>query len=223
MKEDIIVIGGYGHVGGRICGLLGGRFPGNVYAAGRSAEKAEKFAGGFEGKVKPLRLDISEGIGKRLLAEARLVIMCMDQKNAALPKSVLSSGTHYLDVSANGSSLMELERLGGTARDSGATAVLSAGLAPGLTNLLAQRAVMSLDKTEGIAISIMLGLGDDHGKAAVEWMLDSIGSSYEVMERGELVSVQCFKDGRKADFGDGLGCARLIAILFRTNCRFPAH
>jgi nucleoside-diphosphate-sugar epimerase len=36
MRTDIVVIGGYGHVGAQICMLLSDRFPGAVYAAGRN-------------------------------------------------------------------------------------------------------------------------------------------------------------------------------------------
>lgn len=43
-KDRIVVVGGYGHVGATICKNLGNAYPGRVYAAGRSLEKAEAFS-----------------------------------------------------------------------------------------------------------------------------------------------------------------------------------
>lgn len=62
------------------------------------------------------------------------------------------------------------------------SAVLSVGLAPGLTNLLALEAVRQMDQTDEIEIAIMLGLGDAHGKAAIEWTVDSMGARFEVKQ-----------------------------------------
>ena len=39
MKERIVVVGGYGHVGRIICEELGEKYPGLVYAAGRSLKE----------------------------------------------------------------------------------------------------------------------------------------------------------------------------------------
>ncbi|WCF11202.1 hypothetical protein NDS46_15800 [Paenibacillus thiaminolyticus] len=41
-KEKIVVVGGCGHVGRTICGILGECYPGKVYASGRSRERAER-------------------------------------------------------------------------------------------------------------------------------------------------------------------------------------
>lgn len=44
MRTEIVVIGGYGHVGGQICTLLSEKFPQAVYAAGRNFKRAEQFS-----------------------------------------------------------------------------------------------------------------------------------------------------------------------------------
>ncbi|MBD0381473.1 hypothetical protein [Paenibacillus sedimenti] len=51
----------------------------------------------------------------------------------------------------------------------------------GLTSLLARRAKNLMDETDSIDISIMLGLGDHHGKAAIEWTIDNLGMKYDVI------------------------------------------
>ncbi|WP_161487845.1 hypothetical protein [Paenibacillus glacialis] len=53
------------------------------------------------------------------------------------------------------------------------------GLAPGITNLLAREAERQLCMTEEIEIAVMLGLGDAHGKAEIEWTVSSLGARFE--------------------------------------------
>lgn len=60
--------------------------------------------------------------------------------------------------------------------------MLSIGLAPGLTNLLAAHAHRLLDEVTELDIFIMLGLGDRHGKAAMEWTVDHLCTRYDVTQ-----------------------------------------
>ncbi|MBP1992835.1 saccharopine dehydrogenase family protein [Paenibacillus eucommiae] len=212
MKEYIVVVGGYGHVGQMICRELGELYPGKVYAAGRSLERAEEFSGATGGKVRPLQINIEEGFDTNFINDVKLVIMCLDQTNTSFVESCLINGIHYVDVSAKYSFLTQVEKLQAVAEANGATAVLSIGLAPGLTNLLALKAKNLMDQVDAIDISIMLGMGDQHGKAAIEWTVDNLGTNFEVVKKNKKVKVASFADGRKTDFGAGLG--RKMAYRF---------
>ncbi|WP_100403813.1 saccharopine dehydrogenase family protein [Bacillus sp. FJAT-42315] len=203
MKKDIVVVGGYGHVGGQICKMLGEVYPGRVYAAGRRLEQAERFCQTMNGKVKPQQLTTDESVDWQWLERTKLVIMCIDQESPTFARKCLMNGTHYVDISAKGSFLSQLEKL--NAESCEATGVLSVGLAPGLTNLLAQQAKLVFDQTDRIDIAIMLGLGDSHGKAAIEWTIDQVNSGFEVMQNNQLVAVDSFTDRQLTDFGSSLG------------------
>jgi saccharopine dehydrogenase-like NADP-dependent oxidoreductase len=213
MKTDIVVIGGYGHVGSQICRLIGEKHPGKVYAAGRNLKRAEEFCRSTGGQVKPLRLSADEPLDQELLDRVRLVVMCLDQKDTRLAEACLQSGTHYVDVSANGDFLKKLQHLNTGEHGIRAVALLSVGLAPGLTNLLAARAMQELEHTELIDISIMLGLGDSHGQAALEWTVDNLGSSFEITEHGKPRTASSFTDSKAADFG--------FDLRTHTAYRFP--
>ncbi|WP_289140333.1 saccharopine dehydrogenase family protein [uncultured Brevibacillus sp.] len=213
MKENIIVVGGYGHVGATICKELGEVFPGKVYAAGRKRDRAEAFCRETDGKVLPLQMDISKPVEASLLGRARLVVMCLDQTDTAFAKECLRSGTNYMDVSANGSFLSDLEQWGRRGEVSG-TGVFSIGLAPGLTNLLASEAQRLLVETVQIDISIMLGLGDRHGRAAIEWTVDNLCSDFEVTQEYRRVKVASFTDGKLIDFGTELGRKKAYRFPF---------
>lgn len=204
MKDTIVVVGGYGHVGGTICKELGGVYPGKVYAAGRNRQRAEAFCRETDGRVLPMQLDIKRPLEDYHLDRAKLVVMCLDQEDTAFAEACLRSGTHYMDVSANGAFLSRLEQWGERGESAG-TGVLSVGLAPGLTNLLASEAHQLLEHVTDLEISIMLGLGDKHGRAAIEWTVDNLCTRYEVTKNHQRMTVDSFTDGKLVDFGPELG------------------
>ncbi|GED17295.1 saccharopine dehydrogenase family protein [Aneurinibacillus migulanus] len=214
MKNKIIVVGGYGCVGKTICKELGEKFPGVVYAAGRNLERAEQLSRETDGKVKSLQLDIQEAVHPDALDQARLVIMCLDQTNSGFVRSCFQSGTHYIDVSANGRFLNQVEQWSTEAEKNRATAVLSVGLAPGLTNLLALQAQKLLDQAESIELSILLSLGGRHGKAAIEWTIDNLNTSFSITENNRQVTVNSFTDGKIVDFGAILGRKKAYRFPF---------
>ncbi|GAA1593563.1 saccharopine dehydrogenase NADP-binding domain-containing protein [Actinoplanes couchii] len=80
--------------------------------------------------------------------------------------------------SAVGGAASGWDRAGG----SGATAVLSVGIAPGVTNLLA-RYVSERAPGQPVRIGVLLGSGEKHGAAAVGWTVDGLGQ-----ERGSWVA-----------------------------------
>ncbi|NEW05728.1 saccharopine dehydrogenase [Paenibacillus sp. SYP-B3998] len=205
MKNKILVVGGYGHVGQTICKELGDKYPGHVYAAGRNLERAEQFSRETDGKVKSMQLDIRKAVNTDVLDQVKLVIMCLDQTDTAFVRSCFQHGTHYMDVSASGPFLDQVEKWHTEANGNLATAVLSVGLSPGLTNLLALQAQQLLDQVHVIELSIMLGLGDQHGKAAIEWTIDNLSASFQVTENNRKVIVDSFTDGKIVDFGADLG------------------
>lgn len=204
-KDRIVVIGGYGQAGRTVSALLGGLYPGKVFAAGRNLERAEQFCRTTGGAVGPMKFDVRETPDAGFWRATRLVVMCADRTDPAFVRACLENGTHYADISADGAFLSEVEALHGTARAHGATAVINVGLAPGLTNLMASYAAGRLDRTARLDIGLLLGTGDRHGKAGIEWVIDNLGTDFELETDGGRKRVSNFSDGRKTDFGGGLG------------------
>ncbi|WP_334073086.1 hypothetical protein [Paenibacillus sp. A14] len=88
-------------------------------------------------------------------------------------------------------------------------------------NLLAKYAHARLDETDAIEISVMLGLGDEHGKAAMEWMLDHLGTRFEVLHEGRRMQVASFSDGKVVDFGTGVGRKKAYRFNFSDQHAIP--
>lgn len=198
-KGKFLVIGGYGYVGRTISTILANQFPGQVIAAGRDLHKAERLSRETGGKVLPLALDIfdPETDINEALDGVSQVIMCLDQPDTRIVEQVIRKGVDYVDITAANGFLTAVEKFDNLAREFGSSVVLSVGLAPGLTNLLAAKAVNGLDDLERLDIFVMLGMGDVHGDAAVLWTLENILADFTVLENGIPRTVRSFEDGKQ--------------------------
>ena len=181
MRDKILICGGYGQVGRVIATRLGERLPGRVVVAGRNQERAAALAQAAQGRLIPRGLDLADEAGwGSALHDASLAIVCLEQNNAAFARACLERGTHVIDISASDHILQQIEALDALARQRGASAVLSVGLAPGLTNLLARYLSDLLDTAETVDICVLLGLGEAHGTDAVRWMLEHAVKPFSV-------------------------------------------
>ncbi|HZB10953.1 MAG TPA: saccharopine dehydrogenase NADP-binding domain-containing protein [Rubrobacter sp.] len=204
-SNGIVVVGGYGAVGRTVCAELAGRFPGRVFAAGRNPGRAEAFSRETGGRVLPLRLDLADPDGAAgVLGGARVVVACAETGDAAFAREVLGRGVHYVDVSASHAFLRRVEGLEALARRCGATAVLSVGLVPGLTNLLARHCADVLgEEPRGVDISVLLGLGEAHGEEGIRWVVENLDKRFEAP--GVRGSVSSLGDPRTTLFPGGFG------------------
>lgn len=221
IKQNIVVIGGYGQVGQTICNRLGEKFPGKVIAAGRSLDKAKAFCNTTKGKVLPLQLDINKPIDPAVMEQAAVVVMCMDQQNTHIVELCAQTGTHYVDITASYPFFAQVERLDKNFAQSGSTALLSIGLAPGVTNLLALEAKKYISKDEKTDISILLGLGEAHGQAALDWTVGGMNETFTVIEEGKSRKVASFTEGKVVDFGARLGKRKAYRFNFSDQQVLP--
>lgn len=199
--KRILIVGGYGNVGRVIAQELAQCSAGSLIIAGRSLAKAQALADELPGDATALAFDV--GMGKEhaaALKGADLVIMCLDHHNALLARHCLEAGIHYIDITATRSILQDIEQLEPVAQANHATALLSVGLAPGLTNLLVKHCQSQLPGMTAADIFIQLGSGDAHGAAAIQWTLRNLNHSYTIQKDGQTRAVQSFTDGKQTTF-----------------------
>lgn len=218
LKDKIIVVGGYGQVGSVICHELGRRYPGKVYAAGRHLDRAVHFSKLTKGKVLPLHFDVKEPTTDDFFKDVALVIMCLDLQKVDFVQACVDHEVNYLDITADYSIISKIETL----RPKRSTIVLSVGLAPGLTNLLTKLGTERLDYVEEADIHILLGLGEAHGRAAIEWTINQLNSTYTVIERGIEKKVTGFSDGKHVLFPGGLGTRTTYRFNFSDQHVLPS-
>lgn len=216
----ILVIGGYGNVGKVICKTLADRFPGRVIAAGRNLSAAQQFSLQTNAKVLPLKLNVRQ-INEKDLVNISLVIMCIDRENNSLAKKCAAKGIYYIDISAEYKILSQIELLDSEAKQHQSTIILSVGLAPGLTNLLASSSKLKFDKLESINIHLLLGLGEVHGKAAIAWILNNLTTKYSILENGQPKYIESFKDKKNTVFEGHFGKRTTYSFNFLDQHTLP--
>lgn len=200
MKNNILIVGGYGKVGSIICRHLAGLFPKKIIVAGRNIKKAQKLSGTLDHNVIPYFLDIHNPAGiTTVLENTKLVIMCIDQKDTNFVELCIEKRVHYIDITANQLFVDQIELLDEKAKLNNATITLSIGLAPGITNLLAQHCVNQFSEITLINIFILLGIGEKHGDAAYRWTFDNIHSTYKIKDGGKTKTIKSFSLPQKCE------------------------
>ncbi|MFG1697173.1 saccharopine dehydrogenase NADP-binding domain-containing protein [Nonomuraea sp. NPDC049309] len=166
----VLIFGGYGAVGREAAAALTGSPGTRVIVAGRDPARARPVAG-----ATAIRVDAADsGEVARLLEGVTTVLMCAETGDAQVARACLERGIGYVDVSASHDLLAEIQALDDLALARGATAALSVGLVPGVTNLLA-RICAERSPAGELRIGVLLGSGERHGPAAIAWTLDGLG------------------------------------------------
>ncbi|MEX2485147.1 MAG: saccharopine dehydrogenase NADP-binding domain-containing protein [Brumimicrobium sp.] len=207
--KKILIIGGYGKVGSIITQHLAECFPDKIVVAGRNLEKAQQLAEILNYKITPYQFDISNPTNPKILSEIGLVIMCIDQENTDFISLCIDKKIHYVDITANQKFVEKAEILHSKAKQNSTTIALSIGLAPGITNLLAQHCIEQLPSSKFIDIFILLGLGEKHGEAAYRWTFDNIHTTYKLSN--ELKTVKSFTLGKKTQL---VGTRKFYSLNF---------
>ncbi len=192
--KGILIVGGYGQVGFFIAQRLAPLFPDRVSIAGRNIDKAKAASARIGYGVNGRAIDIFSEQSTAALDGVALVVVCLDQNHTHFVEQCLSRGIHYVDISAEYDFQSRIEKLDSLAKQNSATAMLSVGVAPGLTNMLAARVHERMEHVEQIDILIELGLGDQHGQAALEWMIDNLSAEFEIKQDGRTRAVKSFGD-----------------------------
>lgn len=221
LNGKILVVGGYGSVGRIISTELGERFPGRVIAAGRDFSKAQALSHGTGMKVLPLKLDVFNLCEDELPNDIGLVIMCLDLPDTTFVKKCLRQGISYVDISATYELLSQIELLDVEAKEHEATVVLSVGLAPGLTNLLAAHCAAKFERMERADIFIMLGLGEAHGEAAIRWTIENLNSVFSIWDEGVATCVASFGEGKRTVFPSDIGARTAFRFNFSDQQVIP--
>lgn len=165
-----LVLGGYGAVGARIVAQL--RANGDVaFAAGRDPARSDRVVDLGEGDTGSLRAALS-GVD--------VVVNAAGLEHPNLVALIAGHGVPFVDITATTGYVAALERL-----DLPHPVLLSVGLAPGLTNLLA--AAMHASAPGPIDLAVFLGAGERHGAAAVAWSYGLLGRRLRDPSTGGLV------------------------------------
>lgn len=171
--NHILIVGGTGHVGRLIATRILATGAASLRLGGRDMTKATHLARKLGCAATHVDLNDPASWDKALMG-IDTVITCIDAPDAGFARAVLTGGLRYIDISATDAVLRRIEDLDPLARENGGLAVLSVGLAPGLSTLLAEAACVGVDSVDLLRIHVLLSGGDAHGAAAIDWTLDNL-------------------------------------------------
>lgn len=152
---NILVLGGCGFVGSEVVeDLLGTSEFSKIVIGDIELEKAKAHASSFnDPRLSAEFVDTyDKGKLRSLVKDFDVVANCTNIRDSILILEVaVEAGVHYLDLT--GSLHLEKLKLDENAKKAGMTAILTLGVTPGITNILAKHGVNQLDETDHIQVS----------------------------------------------------------------------
>jgi len=224
MLEDtgILITGGYGTVGRLIAADLASEYPDRILVAGRSAEKAAQIASELGHGARGRRVDVGEPESvEAALDGVGLVMSCIDQPEPHLLRTAIARGLSYTDIAPHLMTRRPTETMKAEAARTGARIVLGAGLAPGISSLLARLAADRVGVVESVACNVLLSVGDAYGPASRAYLMEEIAMPYAVRIDGAEAPMRPFSDSARVIFPHPLGERAAYLFPFSDQVFFP--
>ncbi len=132
------------------------RFPfvEQMVIADQNFEKAKALAAQSGPKASAARVDVTDGAGlAKLFASAHVVLNTVGpfyRFGMQVLRAAIEAGIHYLDINDDWDPTLEMLGLDEMARKQGVTAITGMGASPGISNLLAARAIRELEQARDV-------------------------------------------------------------------------
>ncbi|MEA3062825.1 MAG: hypothetical protein QOJ94_2606, partial [Sphingomonadales bacterium] len=214
----ILVIGGYGGFGARLCRRLGAGGH-SLIVAGRSAGKAANFAASLA-NARPLRVDRADDLRPVLERERPdLVIDAagpFQGSDYRVPRACLAAHIPYLDLADARDFVCGIGALDAEARAAGVAVISGASTSPALTGALARRLAEGLDRVDSVDISLSAANRAAGGDAVVAAALSYAGRRVRLWRGRRWTGAAGWQEMKRSDFAfaDGKGglSGRLVAL-----------
>lgn len=202
-RYPILVLGGYGAFGGRVCRRLAGDPLIRLLVAGRSKAKAERFAATLRqaqpgALIEGLACDAPRDLPELLAAvKPKLVIhTCgpFQGQDYAIPRICIDRGVHYLDLADDRAFVTEFETLDIDAMSTGVLAVTGASTLPGLSFPVVASLKQYFRRMRDISIGITPGNRAPRGPALVAAILSYTGKPIPRWRDGAWTHVHGWQD-----------------------------
>lgn len=186
----IVVLGGYGNFGARICRALSARGDAEVIAAGRDPHR-EGIAARLDSRVGRARIDLAAHNFARSLLDLApsIVVHCAgpyQSQGYHVAAAAIAAGAHYIDL-ADGRDFVAnfAERMHAPARAAGVLAVAGASTLPALSSAVIDNLARRLAQLQEVRIVIAPGKRAPRGAATVASVLSYAGRPFKWLSDGE--------------------------------------
>ena len=214
LGNDVLIVGGYGEVGGRIAAILRQTHARSVVVAGRNPDRARD--------VPARRIDVDDEASiENALRGVGLVVACVRQRQPHLLRAAVRLGMAYTSIAPPWMDASAIEPLHREAQRTGARIILAAGLEPGISSVLARVGANRVGKVDAVATALLLGVGDAYGDDSMAFILDEVGQPYSVLVDGRRIPTYAFERSSLVEFPAPIGMRRAYTMPFRDQLYYP--
>ncbi|MEJ5978959.1 DUF4166 domain-containing protein [Novosphingobium sp. PS1R-30] len=185
----VLVLGGYGGFGGRICRRLAAQGH-DVLVAGRSFAKAAAFCRD-DPRLIPVGLERSDIVAELsqhapdLLVDASGPFQAMD---LAIPRACIAKGVHYCDIADSRRFVAAVPELDTAARQGGVVVISGASSVPALSGAVVRELSAGLDRVTAVEIAISASNRAAAGPAVAAAILSQVGKPFR-LRRGRRTEI----------------------------------
>lgn len=230
-RYHILVLGGYGTFGRRICECLASEASLSLTIAGRHKDKADELCQQLHhdypaAKAQSLELDINHPNLEQQLANstAQLVIhTCgpFQSQDYRVAEACIATGKHYIDLADDRQFVCDFEQLNPQAHEAGVLLVAGASSVPGLSAAIIDHFSGEFSDLESVDYAISPGNKLERGYATVKSILSYTGHVFTTWEGNQWREVHGWMDSQTRDFGSPIGKRWLANINIPDLALFP--
>ena len=210
--KRIVVIGGTGHFGGRICRRIVGEPNTELVVTSRNEAKAQTVADKLQMQdsgsvVSAVRLDQSaqEFESDLLALRPDLVIHTAGPyqgQDYRVAKACIQAGCHYVDLADGRDFVQGFDALHEEARRNDLLLVTGASTLPGLSSVVVDSMRGKFKEIQEIEISIAPAHQTPRGKGTIAAVLSYCGKPFQVLVDGEWVTMYGWQNMRRFRYSD---------------------
>lgn len=197
MAFRIVVLGGYGNFGGRICRSLATDKEIWLGVAGRDLTRAKEFVralGAPAALCEPLSIDHDGEDFPSSLGALRpdLVIHTsgpFQRQSYHVAAAAIEAGAHYIDLADGRAFVVGIGALDGAAKSRGVLVASGASTLPAVSSAVIDRLAGGFERIEQVEIGIAPGQAVSRGRATLEAVLSYCGRPFEEWNSGQWAKV----------------------------------
>ncbi|MGD1860171.1 MAG: saccharopine dehydrogenase family protein [Leptolyngbyaceae cyanobacterium] len=200
----VLILGGTGRIGCSIAEDLLAHSDVEIFLAGRQVEKGRALAARLGDRVQFCQLDLSVATElRRAIAAVDLVVHAagpFHYRRAQVLRACIAQQVNYLDVSDYRGFTRQALALDGEARAAGITAIINAGVFPGISNSMVRQGVEALDQADSVQLSYVVAGSGGAGVTVMRTTFLGLQYPFDAWLDGRWQSVKPYTERERLAF-----------------------